>query len=845
MGGLLGGANGASRDSTASPALAASLNPAAKLIELRDSLALDSAQVAKLETVRDTLAARYQRFRTELRGKVQKLGNNPDPALIFSTIRPDLARFGIVALFLVGFYRVLGVIAAVALAVYALYFYALIKLIPVTLTLPGIAGLILTIGVAADANIVIFERVKEEVRAGRSIPVAIAAGYRKGFSTIVDANVVTLLVAFTGVKDPDYPDTLYVDSLIGPDTVNTMPPKTMDAFRDHGTVAQTLTADLDEARHVLAEAERLGLDLEGVTRNLVTAGVKSFSDAADDLLGAVGTKRAAILGDRLNGMSAALPASLGEKVDARLKTAATEGWTRRLWAGDATLWTGGEEGKWLGWLPAARGEQVDVEALAAFAKDAARFPDAVLIGMGGSSLGPEVLGAMFGGTTDGPTLHVLDTTDPEQIRGVADAIDPKNTLFIVSSKSGSTMEPELVRAFFWQTSGKAGNHFAAVTDPGSKLEDAAKEHGYGHLFHGDPAIGGRYSVLSNFGMVPAAAIGLDVPAFFERTRPMVLACGPDAPPAANPGVQLGVILGEAAMAGRDKLTIVPSPGLAPIAAWLEQLIAESTGKQGKGIVPVAGEPLGDPAAYGPDRLFVHLHLAGDADDGMHGKLDALEQAGQPVVRLSVADRMLIGQEFVRWEVATAIAGAVIGIDPFDQPDVEDAKVATRRLVDAYEADGTLDEGMPTAQTPDFVVFTGGRSTFASADPVEILRAHLSGLAAPQYFGVLAYLDRDAENEATVTAMRTAVRGTAGVATVAGFGRAFSIRPARPTRAGRRPATSWWSRARRGPTWRSPATVRSSAPCNSPRRSATSTCSASGDSGCCASTCSMAAGGWTR
>ena len=581
-----------------------------------------------------------------------------------------------------------------------------------------------------------------------------------------------LLWASTGVKDPDYPDTLYVDQLIGPDTVNTMPPKTMDAFRDHGTVAQSLTADLDEARHVLAEAERLGLDLDSVTRDLVTAGVKSFSDAADDLLGAVGRKRVEILGDRLNGMSAALPVPLQDKVDARLKTAAGEGWTRRLWAGDATLWTGGDEGRWLGWLAAARGEQVDFDVLAAFAQDAARFPDAVLIGMGGSSLGPEVLGAMFGEATDGPALHVLDTTDPEQIRGVADAIDPKNTLFIVSSKSGSTMEPELVRAFFWEASGHIGDHFAAVTDPGSKLEAAAKAHDYGHLFHGDPAIGGRYSVLSNFGMVPAAAIGLDVSAFFEATRPMVLACGPDAPPAVNPGVHLGIILGEAAVAGRDKLTIVPSPGLAPIGAWLEQLIAESTGKRGKGMVPVDGEPLGEPAVYGTDRLFVHLHLAGDADEGTHAKLDALEQAGHPVVRLTVAEAMRLGQEFVRWEVATAIAGAVIGIDPFDQPDVEDAKVATRTLVDAYEADGTLDEGMPTAQTPDFAVFSGGRSTFASADPVEILRAQLSGLSAPQYFGMLAYLDRDADNEAAVTRMRVAVRDTTGVATVAGFGPRF-------------------------------------------------------------------------
>ncbi|MET3713477.1 transaldolase/glucose-6-phosphate isomerase [Sphingomonas trueperi] len=580
-----------------------------------------------------------------------------------------------------------------------------------------------------------------------------------------------LLWASTGVKDPAYPDTLYIDTLIGPDTVNTMPPKTMDAFRNHGTVAETLTDGLDKARHVLAEADRLGLGLDDITRALVLDGVQQFGDAADALLGAVAAKRTAHLGKRLNGFEAQLPDALEKAVEDRLATARADAWSRRLWAGDATLWTGGDEAEWLGWLPAARGEQVDMAALRQLAEQAKHFRNVVLLGMGGSSLGPEVLAQILGNASGSPRLHVLDTTDPDQIASVQAQIDPAETLFIVSSKSGSTLEPELLRAYFFEASGRKGDHFVAVTDPGSKLEATAKTDGFHATFPGDPAIGGRYSVLSVFGMVPAAAMGLDVAGFFEATQPMVFSCGADVPPAANPGIRLGVLLGEAAKAGRDKLTILAESPLVPLGAWLEQLLAESTGKQGKGIVPVDLEPLGAPESYGNDRVFVQFALAGAASGTESAALDALAAAGHPVVRVTLDTPRLIGQEFFRWEIATAIAGAVIGIDPFDQPDVEDAKVATRTLVDAYEASGTLDPEQPIAETADFALYAS-KGQSLSGSPASLLRDHFAALVPGDYAGFLAYIERNDADTAALTAMRIAVRDAKRVATVAGFGPRF-------------------------------------------------------------------------
>ena len=391
--------------------------------------------------------------------------------------------------------------------------------------------------------------------------------------------------------------------------------------------------------------------------------------------------------------------------------------------------------------------------------------------MGGSSLGPEVLARMFGGSTDGPRLHVLDSTDPDQVSDVANAIDPHEAVFIVSSKSGSTMEPELLRSYFWELSGKDGARWVAVTDPGSKLEAAAKADGFAVVVPGDPTIGGRYSVLSAFGSAPASVMGMDMHAFYEATAPMVFSCGADSPPAVNPGFQLGAIIGEAAVAGRDKLTILPSKGLEPVGAWLEQLLAESTGKQGHGVVPVDLEPAGDPGVYGDDRLFVHLHLEGDQDDALEAQLKALYDAGQPVVAIHVARPELVGQEFLRWEVATAVAGAVIGIDAFDQPDVEDAKVATRKLVDAYEAKGEQEPETAAAESDDYAVFTPDGAP-GEGDPPARLKALIGSLKPHDYFGVLAYVTRNEADEAAVSDIRVAVRDKTHAATVAGFGPRF-------------------------------------------------------------------------
>jgi transaldolase/glucose-6-phosphate isomerase len=595
-----------------------------------------------------------------------------------------------------------------------------------------------------------------------------------------------LLWASTGTKDPTYSDVLYVEELIGADTVNTMPPKTLDAFRDHGRVRPSLTEDVDGARAILRETERLGLSLTAVTDALVVDGVEKFSQAFDQLLGAVADKRAKILGDRMNRRGAKLPTALQEQVDAALDHAAAEGWTRRLWAKDASLWTGKDEGLWLGWLAAASGGAVDLAALEALAQQvrSGHFERAVLLGMGGSSLGPEVLAQTFDPAPGHPDLIVLDSTDPAQIARVEAMIDPARTLFIVSSKSGTTLEPDILRAHFFALAqaalgeGNAGAHFIAVTDPGSRLEADAKRDGFAHVFHGDPEIGGRYSVLSNFGMVPAAVLGLDIASLFDRAATMARACGASAPPRANPGFQLGAVLGVLAKGGRDKVTIIASDPIADIGAWLEQLLAESTGKQGKGLIPVDAEPLGTPRDYGDDRLFVYLRLEGQDDAARDQAVRELEEAGAPVVRITVADRKALVQEFVRWEIAVAVAGAVIGIDPFDQPDVEASKVKTRALTDAYEKTGALAAEAPIFSKGAIGVYADGPNAAALAKAAGArtleawLDAHFRRAGAGDYVGILAYLDRNRQNTERLQKLRKAIRNERKVATVLGFGPRF-------------------------------------------------------------------------
>ena len=590
-----------------------------------------------------------------------------------------------------------------------------------------------------------------------------------------------LLWASTGVKDKAYSDVMYVEQLIGPDTVNTIPPATMDAFRDHGTASETLTKDVDAAMDVLAKAEAAGLDLDGVTRDLVTAGVESFAEAADKLLGAVADKRLAMLGDKV----AKLDIMPGEALKAPAHDE-NEAWReagklRDLWAGEASLWTGGEEAKWLGWLRVVDERMADLPALLAFQDDvkSAGFSHVLLLGMGGSSLGPEVLAETFGNQPGFPELLVLDSTDPQQVAAFAGKVDMARTLCIVSSKSGSTLEPNILKAFFWDrmtqaVGDKAGQHFVAVTDPGSKLQKLAEADSFRHVFMGDPAIGGRYSVLSNFGLIPAASMGVDLTAFLDSTALMARSCAAGTPPDSNPGVQLGILLGTAAKAGRDKVTIEAGPGLEDVGAWLEQLLAESTGKQGHGIVPVDQEPLAAPGLYGKDRLFAYLTLAGKADPGQDAKVKALQEAGHPVVRLTLASPMQVGQAFYLWEFATAVAGAVIGIDPFDQPDVEASKIETKKLTDAYAREGKLPGEAPFLEDGGIKLFTDGMNEAElGKDGLDAaIKAHLDRAGEGDYVALLAYVERKPAHIEALTKLRTQIRDAKRVATCVGFGPRF-------------------------------------------------------------------------
>jgi transaldolase/glucose-6-phosphate isomerase len=596
------------------------------------------------------------------------------------------------------------------------------------------------------------------------------------------ANPQRLLWASTGVKDKAYSDVLYVEELVGRDTVDTIPPPTMDAFRDHGHVRPSLTENLDEAHHVMGEVDRLGLDLAGVTKQLVADGVKLFADAADALLLAVAKKRSTLLGSSISSLHYSLPETLDKSVDATLERWRSEGGVRKLWARDASLWTNGPEAKWLGWLDIVGERLAHVEELEAFQRDIkeAGFTHVLLLGMGGSSLGPEVFGVTFGHRAGWPQLHVLDSTDPQQIKTFENAVDLPKTLVIVSSKSGGTLEPNILKAYFWDRmqkavgADKAGQHFVAVTDPGSHMQKVAEGDGFRKIFFGNPEIGGRYSVLSNFGLVPAAAIGIDIKSFLHATMRMVHTCSAGTPPEANPGVVLGAILGEAQRAGHDKVTIVASPGVADLGAWLEQLIAESTGKLGRGLVPIDGETLGAPSAYGTDRLFAYLHADDQADATQDAAIKALVAAGQPVVTVTLNGHQELGQQFFLWEFATAVAGSIIGIDAFDQPDVEASKIKTKELTDAAGRTGKLPEETPFASFDGVKLFADEKNAAAlkGANFVDTLRAHFKRAGAGDYIGLLAYVERNPEHIAQLQKLRLLVRDRTHLATAAEFGPRF-------------------------------------------------------------------------
>jgi transaldolase/glucose-6-phosphate isomerase len=490
---------------------------------------------------------------------------------------------------------------------------------------------------------------------------------------------------------------------------------------------------------------------------------------------------------RINAQTHTLPAGLASGVAARLEAWARDGGTRRLWDGDASLWTGSDEASWLGWIGIVESQRDDLGPLLRLRTEVTRegFGHAVVLGMGGSSLCPEVLKETFGRLPGHPELLVLDSTDPAQVKTFEDRVGLSRTLFIVSSKSGSTLEPNIFKAYFFERVRQAvgpdaaGSRFVAVTDPGSSLEAQARAERFRHVFHGVKAIGGRYSALSNFGMVPAAVMGLDVERLLEGAAGMLNACAPTALAAQNPGLVLGTILGVAAQRGMDKLTLVASPGIRDLGAWLEQLVAESTGKQGKGIIPVDRERLAAPGAYSSDRVFAYLRLDSAPDSAQDVAVAALQEAALPVVTIRVATIEDLAQEFVRWEVATAIAGAVMGINPFDQPDVEASKLATRSLTTAYEASGSLPAEAPFFEADGVALFADPANAAALEAAVGAartlagyLRAHLERLGAGDYLALLAYLPMTADHEAALQRTRHRVRDGKRVATCLGFGPRF-------------------------------------------------------------------------
>ncbi|MDX6530658.1 MAG: transaldolase / glucose-6-phosphate isomerase [Blastocatellia bacterium] len=488
----------------------------------------------------------------------------------------------------------------------------------------------------------------------------------------------------------------------------------------------------------------------------------------------------------INSQTFSLPTNLSQAVEATLDDWRAAGKVRKLWARDPSLWTNRDEDKWLGWLDIVAEQQRNVRRFTNFAAEVrdSKFSHVLLLGMGGSSLCPEVMRKSFGKIDEFPELHVLDSTDPAQIKTIESNIDLANTLFIVSSKSGTTLEPNIFKQYFFERArqvvgdDEVGNRFIAITDPGSKLRQAAESDRFRKIFLGVPSIGGRYSALSDFGLAPAAATGIDVVKFLDHTSKMVDACRPEVAPLDNPGVILGAVLGVARSQHRDKVTIIASPGIYDLGAWLEQLLAESTGKNGNGLIPVDRESLGPPDAYGGDRLFVYLRLEADPNSAQDEAIDALKRAGQPVAQISITDVYNLGQEFFRWEIATAVAGSIIGINPFDQPDVEASKIATKKLTEEYERNGSLPAESPMFEADGVKLFADDKNARALNETVSdrslngYLKAHLDRLQAGDYFALLAYVEMNGAHEQILQSARHAVRNNKHVATCLGFGPRF-------------------------------------------------------------------------
>ncbi len=564
------------------------------------------------------------------------------------------------------------------------------------------------------------------------------------------ARVQRPLWASTGTKNPDYSDVLYIDSLIGPDTVNTMPDATLTAFLEHGAPVRTIDEEVDGARRAVESLPEAGIDLDQITDRLLADGVKAFADSYDQLLSNIEEKVAALRSRER--VRAAAPLSDGLQLAAALDDLESEGVVSRIWSRDGAVWGADGTADGLGWLTVTDAMREQLPALRQLAEEVRQegVRRLLLLGMGGSVLGPEVLCRTLG-SADYPALDVLDSTIPSAVRDAADRLDPQDTLLLVSSKSGETVETRSLYAYFSglvsTATGDAGARSVAITDSGTPLHSMANERGFRRLFLNPPDIGGRYSVLSYFGLVPAALAGVDVETLLDRADGMREMCGPAAPAGTNPGARLGVAIGAMATRGRDKLTLVSSPSLEVLARWVEQLVAESTGKGGRGVVPVTGEPLLAPEHYGDDRFFIYMRLEGDDNRATDEAIASIESAGQPVVRLEMRDAHDLGAELYRWEMATAVAGALIGVNPFDQPDVENGKRLTEQMLHDYASAGRI---------PD---------VSAGMSPEELL----SDAGVGDYLSIMVYARQTQELERALSALRRRVAERLRIATTLGYG----------------------------------------------------------------------------
>ncbi len=577
------------------------------------------------------------------------------------------------------------------------------------------------------------------------------------------------LWASTSTKNPAYRDTMYVDELIGKNTVNTVPPQTLQAFRDHGKVQLTIEKDLEGARKAFSDLEAIGISMRKVTQELEQEGVEAFSEAYTSLDNTVRMRREAHLAEL---------GSLARAVSARLEKLEGEGFVSRFYRKDASLWTNDTRSQEevrtrMGWLSSPDTANALAPELKKFVSriKAAGYTYALLLGMGGSSLAAEVMSLMFQDEVSGLKLTILDSTDPAQVLRAAQKNPVADTLFVVSSKSGSTAEVEALFNYFWKRARrvlgeKASDHFIAITDPGTSLEKLAFERMFNKIFLADTTVGGRYSALTAFGMVPAALMGIDISQLLSCAAWMASECSPGQPYGRNPGLVWGTVIGEAALHSRDKLTIVADPEVASFGAWLEQLVAESSGKQGKGILPVNGEVPTDPEKYGSDRLFVYLRRTGKYD----GKVKLLRKAGHPVLTQDFLDNYALGSEFFKWEFAVSTACSIIGVNAFDQPDVQDSKNRTVAKISYYKEHQDFSESKPAIK--DHGISLYGNFTPDGKHVPNIIDQFLQSAKPNDYVAINAYLMRDRKTNAELQQLRSWIRDHTHLATMLGFGPRF-------------------------------------------------------------------------